>query len=88
MEDHPANANSRDQEVGNLRSYDRYQLRQELQRAALKLIELRGCFLKPLSSVQMADWNNTLLDAFLEIGDELEDYAWFLYAVCESSNGQ
>jgi 2-polyprenyl-3-methyl-5-hydroxy-6-metoxy-1,4-benzoquinol methylase len=83
MEAHPSQANRRDVEVGNLRGYDRYQLRHELLAANLRLVELRGCFLKPLSSAQMGDWSDELLGAFLEIGDELEDYAWFLYAICE-----
>jgi trans-aconitate methyltransferase len=83
METHPAAANNRDIEVGNLRSYDRYELRNELLAAGLRIVELHGCFLKPLSSAQMTDWSDELLAAFLEIGDELEDYAWFLYAVCE-----
>ena len=83
MESHPTAANTRDQEVGNLRQYDRYRLRQELCAAGLRPIELRGCFLKPLSSAQISGWSDALLEAFLEIGDELEDYAWFLYAVCE-----
>jgi 2-polyprenyl-3-methyl-5-hydroxy-6-metoxy-1,4-benzoquinol methylase len=83
MESHPTVANTRDHEVGNLRQYDRYRLRQELHAAGLRPIELRGCFLKPLSSAQISGWSDALLDAFLEIGDELEDYAWFLYAVCE-----
>lgn len=83
MQAHPAATNSRDKEVGNLRSYDRYELRQQLQSAGLRILELRGCFLKPVSSAQMTDWSDELLGAFLEIGDELEDYAWFLYAICE-----
>jgi 2-polyprenyl-3-methyl-5-hydroxy-6-metoxy-1,4-benzoquinol methylase len=87
MEAHPSVANKRDIEVGNRRGYDRYQLRQELQSAGLHVMELRGCFLKPLSSPQMAEWSDQLLEAFLEIGDELEDYAWFLYAICELKNG-
>lgn len=83
METHPAAANMRDKEVGNLRSYDRYQLRHELTSAGLRVLELRGCLLKPLASEQMCDWSDELLGAFLEIGDELEDYAWFLYGICE-----
>jgi len=82
MEAHPAAPNSRDIEVGNLRSYDRYDLRREIITAGLRILQLRGCFLKPLSSVQMMDWSDDLLRAFLEVGDELEDYAWFLYAIC------
>jgi SAM-dependent methyltransferase len=84
MECHPAEPNARDKDVGNLRGYDRYQLRHELYSAGLHPIEIRGCFLKPLSSTQISDWSDELLEAFLEIGDELEDYAWFLYAICEA----
>ena len=82
MEEHPNDLNARDREVGNLRSYDRYQLRSEILKAGLSIIELRGCFLKPLSSAQMEAWDDKLLRAFLLAGDDLPDYAWFLYAVC------
>jgi trans-aconitate methyltransferase len=83
LERHPAEANARDREVGNLRSYDRYSLRSEILEANLSIVELRGCFLKPLSSAQMENWDDALLRAYLEAGDELPDYAWFLYAVCK-----
>ncbi len=73
--------NSRDREVGNLRSYDRYLLRDVVQSAGFSIAELRGCFLKPLSSAQMQDWPDDLLRAFRDVGDELEDYCWFLYAL-------
>jgi trans-aconitate methyltransferase len=83
---HPEAANARDIQVGNLRGYDRYQLRHELLAAGLGIVELRGCFLKPLSSLQISDWSDEMLSAFLDIGDELEDYAWFLYAVCQMAD--
>jgi SAM-dependent methyltransferase len=73
--------NVRDREVGNRRSYDRYTLRHALTAGGLEVVELRGCFLKPLSSAQMQDWSDELLRAFLHVGDELEDYCWFLYAL-------
>ena len=82
MESSPTAANRRDLEVGNRRSYDRYELRATLVESGLAVTELRGCFLKPLSSEQMQDWTDDLLRAFLEVGDELEDYCWFIYAVC------
>ena len=44
---------------------------------------VRGCFLKPLSSAQMETWSDELLRAFAEVGEELQDYAWFLYAVAD-----
>lgn len=86
MEPTPTSQNSRDSEVGNLRSYDRYELRSLLLDAGYKIITLRGCFLKPLSSQQMENWNNELLKAFLDIGDELEDYCWFIYCVCKKGS--
>ena len=82
LEARPTDANARDAEVGNLRGYDRYELRALLLEAGFAIKELRGCFLKPLSSGQIEDWDERLLRAFLALGDELEDYCWFLYAVC------
>lgn len=82
LERRPTDANARDIEVGNLRGYDRYELRALLLDAGLAIKALHGCFLKPLSSVQIEDWDDRLLRAFLALGDELEDYCWFLYAVC------
>ncbi|HEV2915731.1 MAG TPA: methyltransferase domain-containing protein [Pyrinomonadaceae bacterium] len=82
MEPTPTRANRRDVEVGNLRSYDRYEFRHLLLEGGFEVKMLRGCFLKPLSSAQMQDWDDQLLRAFLDLGDELEDYCWFIYAVC------
>ena len=74
-------ANARDKEVGNRRSYDRYGLRDVVRGAGFDIVELRGCFLKPLSSAQMQEWPDDLLRAFHDVGNELEDYCWFLYAL-------
>lgn len=82
MESTPTEANQRDQEVGNQRSYDRYELRALLQSTNWQIEALHGCFLKPLSSQQIENWSDELLQAFFLMGQELEDYCWFLYAVC------
>lgn len=82
MEATPTEANKRDLEVGNRRSYDRYEFRHLLIESGLEIETLRGCFLKPLSSAQMQSWSDELLRAFLDVGDEMEDYCWFIYAVC------
>ncbi len=82
MERHPVQANTRDREVGNLRSYDRYEFRDLLSAAGYRLHLVQGCFLKPLSSEKMQHWDDRLLRAFLEVGDELQDYCWFLLAIC------
>jgi SAM-dependent methyltransferase len=82
MEAKPTDSNTRDQEVGNRRTYDRYEFRDLLVQSGLHVELLQGCFLKPLSSAQMSDWSDELLRALCEIGDELQDYCWFMYAVC------
>lgn len=82
LHDVPQGFNARDREVGNLRGYDRYEFRRLLADAGYAVHELRGCFLKPLSSLQMESWSDELLEAFLAAGDELEDYCWFIYAIC------
>ena len=82
LESTPVQANQRDQEVGNHRGYDRYEFRHLLLEGGLEIEMLRSCFLKPLSSAQMEGFSDQLLRAFLDVGDELEDYCWFLYAIC------
>ncbi len=81
LEPTPASANARDKEVGNRRGYDRYELRELVLSSGYEIQELHGCFLKPLSSAQMADWPDDVLRGLYEVGSELEDYCWFLYAI-------
>ena len=82
LESSPTELNQRDREVGNRRAYDRHEFRALLEQSGLSVRHLHGCFLKPLSSAQMEGWDDALLRAFLVIGDELEDFSWFLYAIC------
>jgi trans-aconitate methyltransferase len=81
----PQELNRQDRAVGNLRTYDQYEFRQLLVDSGYDIDELRGCFLKPLSSAQMESWSDELLRAFLLLGDELEEYCWFFYAVCRAA---
>jgi len=83
MEPSPASSNERDREVGNRRTYDRYELRNLLISSGYAPAFVKGCFLKPLSSEQIAGWSDELLRAFADVGEELQDYAWFLYAACK-----
>jgi hypothetical protein len=86
LESSPSSLNKRDTEVGNLRLFDKYDLREVLVRGGYDIEVLRGCFLKPLSSAQIEAWSDSLLRAFMEIGEELGDYCWFLYAICKKSH--
>jgi 2-polyprenyl-3-methyl-5-hydroxy-6-metoxy-1,4-benzoquinol methylase len=85
LEGSPGELNDRDREVGNRRTYDRYELKTLLESAGLHVRTMQGCFLKPVSSAQMEGWDDALLRAFLLLGDELADYCWFLYAICRKS---
>ncbi len=82
LEASPTNLNATERQVGSRRTFDRYELRALLTGSGYIVEALHGCFLKPLSSAQISEWRDALLRAFLEIGDELEDYCWFLYAIC------
>jgi hypothetical protein len=77
----PSAPTEQDLKLGNQHNFDRYSLRALLIEAGYTVLELHGCVLKPLSSKQMEGWSDELLRAFLLVGDEIEDYAWFLYAV-------
>lgn len=83
----PEQINDQYRAVGNRWSYDRYLLRQHLLAAALDIVTLRGCLLKPLPSDQIKGWDDTLLRAFLDVGDELEDYCYYIYGVGRRPRG-
>ncbi len=76
--------NARYREVGNRWSYDKFNFNDLLLKSGLRIKTMHGCFLKPLTSEQMEDWSDVLLRAFSEIGDELEDYGYYIYAVCQT----
>jgi 2-polyprenyl-3-methyl-5-hydroxy-6-metoxy-1,4-benzoquinol methylase len=81
FESTPNEVNEQYRAVGNRWSYDRYLLRHQLVSAGYTVTELRGCFLKPLTSPQLEDAGDELLRGLLEVGDELEDYCYYVYAV-------
>jgi trans-aconitate methyltransferase len=72
----------RDRRVGHLRVYSRQTLSADIKAAGLKVVHWDGIFLKPLSDVQMQDWDEKLLDAFFEVGKELPEYCTEIYAEC------
>lgn len=78
----PCEISAHERQTGTVRLYDNYSLRDILTQSGLHVDLLRGCFLKPLSSRQMDSWDARLLDAFNAVGEECDDMAWFLYAVC------
>ena len=71
-----------DHAVGHRRLYTVSSLKEEIEKAGLRYGEIQGIFLKPLSSIQMKEWPDELLDAFDKLGNELVEYAGFLFADC------
>ena len=68
--------------VGHRRLYTVESLTAEIAGAGLYTPGIEGIFLKPLSSSQMMDWPDSLLNAFDEMALELRDYAAYLFAPC------
>lgn len=87
MESTPEEVNSQYRAVGNRWAYDRYLLRHHLSSADLEVLTVRGCFLKPLPSEQIQGWDDDLLRAFLDVGDELEDYCYYIYGIGRTLRG-
>jgi 2-polyprenyl-3-methyl-5-hydroxy-6-metoxy-1,4-benzoquinol methylase len=82
LEPTPAAVNQQYRDVGNRWSYDRYLLRHQLLSAGLAVSTLEGFFLKPLPSERIQDWDDDLIRGFVDLGDELQDYCYYLYAIC------
>ena len=71
-----------DLSVGHRRLYTVDTLAQEIADAGLYTPSIDGIFLKPLSSEQMIDWPDSLLNAFDEMEAELRDYSAYFFAAC------
>jgi len=71
-----------DLSVGHRRLYTMQSLADEIAGAGLHTAGIEGIFLKPLSSGQMMDWPDSLLNAYDEMSHELPDYSAYLFAPC------
>lgn len=72
-----------DKKVGHRRVYDMDSLERDVSRAGLMVSHHEGIFLKPLSHSQLAKWDKSLLDAFLDVGKLLPNYCSSIYFVCK-----
>ncbi len=78
--------NQRDREVMNLHHYDRFQWRALFLRAGYEVERVEGVFLKILSTQQLMGLAEKqdigrLLEGLRQLGEELQDYAWYLMLV-------
>jgi SAM-dependent methyltransferase len=71
-----------DLSVGHRRLYTVESFEQEIAKAGLRTPRIEGIFLKPLSSSQMIDWPDSLLNAYDDMSHELRAYSAYLFAPC------
>jgi 2-polyprenyl-3-methyl-5-hydroxy-6-metoxy-1,4-benzoquinol methylase len=69
--------------VANLRHYDRYSFAELLRTGGYKIRELKTAMLKLASGEKIEGLDDNLLDALDAIADEIPDYGWYIYAICE-----
>ena len=86
LEAAPDAFNKRDKEVFNLHQYDRYKWRALFLEAGYEVETVQGVFLKILSTEQMMHLGQKydvtqIMAGLRKLGEELQDYAWYLYLV-------
>jgi SAM-dependent methyltransferase len=82
----PDEHNARDREVFNVHLYDRFKWRAAFLEAGYEVLKIKGVFLKILSTEQLIYLGQKydvvkIMDGLRELGEELQDYAWYLLLV-------
>ncbi len=81
MLEHYEELSAKDIEVGHRRLYTVDMLNDHCERAGLKLLDIKGIYLKPLSERQMLELGEGAVRAFLELGEDIPQYCASLFAV-------
>ena len=71
----------KDIEVGHRRLYTVDMLRDHCEQADLKVLEMKGMYLKPLSEAQMIALGEDVVNAFYLLGEEIPEYCASLLAI-------
>lgn len=71
----------KDYEVGHRRLYTVDMLTEHCELAGLKILEMKGLYLKPLSERQMNDLGDSAVRAFYSLGEDLPHYCASLLAI-------
>ena len=71
----------KDYEVGHRRLYTVDMLRDHCEQAGLKVLSMKGMYLKPLSESQMIGLGDEAVRAFYSLGEELPEYCASLLAI-------
>ena len=73
----------RDRDMGHRRIYQPSMLMSQLKESGWQIIHWEGILLKPLSSAQMNDWPDDVIDGLIEAGRLLPEWCAELYFVCQ-----
>lgn len=71
----------KDYEVGHRRLYTVEMLRDHCERAGLRMIDMKGMYLKPLAESQMVTLGDAAVRAFYALGEEIPQYCASLLAI-------
>ena len=71
----------KDYEVGHRRLYTVDMLRDHCEQAGLKVLSMKGMYLKPLSETQMVALGDDVVRAFYELGEDIPQYCASLLAI-------
>ncbi len=71
-----------DKLVGHRRVYTLKTLSDNIIESGLKIIKTGGLTIKPLANAQMEQWPAELLAAYLNMGEDIPEYAGQIYAIC------
>jgi hypothetical protein len=93
IETSPEAHNKRDREVFNVHQYDRFKWRALFLEAGYDVEKVGGVFLKILSTEQMMYLGEKydamqIMEGLRQLGEELQDYAWYLYLIARSPGRQ
>ena len=71
--------------VGHRRSYTVEMMREHCALAGLRIVEMKGVYLKPLSEEQMYELGDDVINAFHDLGEDIPEYRALLFAVATKS---
>lgn len=83
----PYELNESDYKIGHRRVYDSKNLKEDIEKARLKIIDSGGILFKPLSNDQMASFSSEIIEAFYRLSNKFSENCAELYAICKKNWG-
>ena len=83
--DNTCQLNSRDLALGHRRVYTPQTFRVDIEKSGLKVLEIGGVYLKPLSNGQIQEhWSEEMIQGFYELGKDFPELAAEIFVVCKA----